>query len=45
MPLIKQIFPTGTDEFFDNKRKSKLPFCFWKENVDEVITKLDNILS
>jgi 4-aminobutyrate aminotransferase-like enzyme len=34
----------STDGPFDNVIKSKPPLCFTKENVDEVIGKLDSIL-
>jgi ethanolamine-phosphate phospho-lyase len=42
--LRNQHILVGTDGPFDNVIKSKPPLCFTRENVDEVIEKLENIL-
>ncbi|WP_346860984.1 aminotransferase class III-fold pyridoxal phosphate-dependent enzyme [uncultured Draconibacterium sp.] len=42
--MRNQYILLSTDGPYDNVIKSKPPLCFSKENVDEVITKLDEIL-
>ena len=42
--LREQFVLVSTDGPFDNVIKSKPPLCFSKENVDEVIEKLEKIL-
>ena len=42
--LREKFILVSTDGPFDNVIKSKPPLCFSKENVDEVVGKLDSIL-
>ena len=42
--LREKFILVSTDRPFDNVIKSKPPLCFTKENVDEVIEKLERTL-
>jgi 4-aminobutyrate aminotransferase-like enzyme len=42
--LREKFILVSTDGPFDNVIKSKPPLCFSTENVDEVISSMDNIL-